>query len=318
MVYLLDGKISIPDDLVYSAEHLYLNVEKKRIGFDQIGLLRMKNPQDLEFLSTDEISIGMPLIKLNVEQGERVFHSPVTGKIKGVFKRNFSELKNDTYEEGYLIEFERIDDISKTLISGDRLEEWASEEIKDFIGRNYIFKIIEIGDSAVGKTAIKVRFTDDYFKQDLKSTMGVDFGSKEINVEFLQEDLIMNVMIRAKVKITVWDVAGQLQYKNQRGMFYQGARGCLLCYDVTNPLSFQNLKEWMKELEENLGAKVPVLLVGNKIDLPRKVSREEAEAFAKKNGYIYAEMSAKTGINVDNAFTQLAIEMIQKTEGNLV
>ena len=222
----------------------------------------------------------------------------------------------DTYTKGFILEFQSIDEIDPTLITGDNIEKWANHEVKSLLRNEYSFKIIEIGDSATGKTAIKVRFTDDYFKQDLKTTLGVDFGSREIIAEYLADDTLFAGVYRFTAKMNVWDAAGQTHYDKIRGMYYRDAKGALLCFDVNNPVSFKNLDKWADDLEENIGKKVPVLLVGNKIDLERRVKYDDAKKYAEKRGFTdYVECSAKTGEGINEAFKKLAIEIYKREEG---
>ena len=118
---------------------------------------------------------------------------------------------------------------------------------------------------------------------------------------------------RFTARMNVWDTAGQESYNRTRGMYYRDTKGCLMCYDVNNRRSFENLAYWVTELEENRG-KVPVLLVGNKIDLERKVTRQEGLDFAKMKGYLFVECSAKTGDGVQDMFQKLGVEIFKIEE----
>lgn len=273
-------------------------------------------PKEIKILVDKEVKIGEPIAAIATEIGITTLNSPCAGKIKKINdeKDLLKKMENDTYEKGFILLLDSISEVAPDVIKGPDIEKWANEEVKNLLYGYFVYKVVEIGDSTAGKTAIKVRFTDNYFKQDLKSTLGVDFGSKELKCECLSDDPLMSSTYRFTAKINVWDAAGQDHYEKMRPMYYRGAQGTILVYDVTNPISFKNLTKWMTELEENLGAKVPVLMVGNKIDLERKVPREEAEAFAKKNKYLYMETSAKTGENVEEAFKKLAIEIYKNTQ----
>ena len=166
----------------------------------------------------------------------------------------------------------------------------------------------------MGKTALKVRFTDNYFKKDLKSTLGVDFGAKEIKGEYMSTDILFTGVYRFTAKMNVWDAAGQSVYDKIRSIYYRDAKGAILTYDVNNPVTFKNLDRWVKELEENCG-KVPVLLVGNKLDLERKVTREEGVEYAMKHKFMFMESSAKNGEGVEEMFQKLAVEIFKVEEG---
>lgn len=317
MVTIADGRYSLPDHLIYSkTQHVYLDRVNKTIGLDQIGYSFLKKPTELAILSETSLKIGEPFAVITTETGITTLNSPCTGTIECTNPDALQDMENDTYSKGFIIKFKEIAEIQEDLITGADIEAWANHEVRSLLKNEYSFKIIEIGDSATGKTAIKVRFTDDYFKQDLKTTLGVDFGSKEITCTYTPSDMLFSGTYRFKVKVNLWDAAGQEHFSKIRGMYYRDAKGALLCYDVNNPVSFQNLDKWLLELEENLG-RIPTLLVGNKIDLERKVSREDALKYVKEHGLAgFVEVSAKTGEKVNEALKKLAIE-IYKREENL-
>lgn len=315
MVVIADGRYELPDNLFYSHQHVYLDKENKLIGLDQLGFAFLKNPNELKILVEKEVKIGEPMAVISTDYGITTLESPVEGIIKTINGNALKNMENDTYTKGFLIEMEDIRNVDSKLINGKAdIEKWANFESKCLLHGRYMFKIIEIGDSTVGKTAIKVRFTDNYFKKDLKTTLGVDFGSKELNIEYVTDDVLFSGTHRFTAKMNIWDAAGQAHYEKIRSMYYRGVTGAVLVYDVNNPLSFQNLDMWRNELEENVGGKIPVLLVGNKIDLERKVKKEAALEYAKKNGFLYYECSAKTGEGVNHGFKNLAIEIYKKVE----
>ncbi|MHA1772106.1 MAG: GTP-binding protein [Candidatus Thorarchaeota archaeon] len=166
----------------------------------------------------------------------------------------------------------------------------------------YRFKVVMLGDGAVGKTALTMRFTEDYFESDYKRTIGSDFAIKKIDVPSRD----------ASVTIQVWDLAGQQRFEVVRQSFYRGARGGLLVYDVTRRRTFINLDRWRKEAFDSLNRQIPLIVVANKIDLEdsRIVSTEEGEEYARKIDSIYVESSALTGHNVEESFVKLCETMI--------
>ena len=121
---------------------------------------------------------------------------------------------------------------------------------------DYLFKVIVVGDGAVGKTAITIRFAEGRFEEHYKMTIGVDFAIKLIQVAGY------------KVKLQVWDTGGQERFSYIRPLYYKGAMAALAIFDLTNRESYDNLPKWFQEVADNCGA-IPLMLVGNKVDLPR-------------------------------------------------
>lgn len=185
---------------------------------------------------------------------------------------------------------------------------------------NYIFKIILVGNSTVGKSSLLLRFTDDRFDSGHDMTIGVEFGTRVVQVEREAKDTI-------KVKLQVWDTAGQESFRSITRSYYRGCGGCMLVYDVTNRDSFRALKQWLEDIKDYSGysenreskRRFPILLVGNKTDLPsfcHAIGPEEGALFAQENGLLFIQTSAKEDINVEEAFTLLAQEIIQRLETN--
>ncbi|MHA1965397.1 MAG: GTP-binding protein [Candidatus Thorarchaeota archaeon] len=172
----------------------------------------------------------------------------------------------------------------------------------------YRYKIVMLGDGAVGKTAMTTRFTQNFFDSDYKRTIGSDFAIKRLSLE--DDD------IETQVTLQVWDLAGQPRFESVRQGFYRGARGGLLLYDVTRRRTFLNVENWKEEAFKNLQNEIPLILVANKVDLKdsRVVATEEGEDYAKKNGFIYVESSALTGENVEEAYAVLSKRMIEDSK----
>jgi len=170
---------------------------------------------------------------------------------------------------------------------------------------DYLFKIVFIGDSGVGKSAIITRFADNVFNECYISTIGVDFKIK-------------SVMHNGKcAKLQIWDTAGQERFRTITTSYYRGAHGIVIVYDVTDLYSFQNIKYWFEEIKKYNDQNIPIMLIGNKTDIPNKriVSKSDAESFASQYGLTYIETSAKSDTNVDKAFQLLTEELIDKQQG---
>lgn len=166
---------------------------------------------------------------------------------------------------------------------------------------DYLFKVVIVGDSGVGKSNILLRFTENNFSFSFHPTIGVDFKIKTFQYESFT------------VKLQLWDTAGQERFKNVANTYYKGAHAVLLVYDITNPSSFKSLEKWIEEVEGHSDCMLVKLLVGNKVDLEdqRKVSLGEAKLFAEKLNIKFLETSAKDTINIDEAFSCLVKESIE-------
>lgn len=168
-------------------------------------------------------------------------------------------------------------------------------------GYNYLFKTIVVGDGAVGKTSLTARFSEGHFSDQYKLTVGVSFAIKSIDVDGL------------KVKLQIWDTGGQERFSGLRSLYYKGAKGCLLVYDVTRLETFNHMEKWFDEVVSECRV-IPMILIANKVDLAnsRAVSREEGEKLAYNRGIPYYESSAKFGVNVIDCFSMLARMMVRK------
>jgi small GTP-binding protein len=164
---------------------------------------------------------------------------------------------------------------------------------------DYLFKIVLIGDSGVGKSNLLYRFTRNEFNLESKTTIGVEFSQKTVKID--------NKTIRAQI----WDTAGQERYRAITSAYYRGALGALLVYDVCKSETFEGLSKWLSELKEHTDAQTSIMLVGNKADLRhlRAVKTEDAANFALKHNLAFIETSALENTNVDSAF-QKTLETI--------
>ncbi|CAJ1062868.1 ras-related protein Rab-11A-like [Xyrichtys novacula] len=160
---------------------------------------------------------------------------------------------------------------------------------------DYLFKVVLIGDSGVGKSNLLSRFTRNEFNLESKSTIGVEFATRSIQVE------------GKTVKAQIWDTAGQERYRAITSAYYRGAVGALLVYDIAKHLTYENAERWLKELQDHADSNIVIMLVGNKSDLRhlRAVPTDEAKAFAEKHGLSFLETSALDSSNVELAFKNI-------------
>lgn len=166
---------------------------------------------------------------------------------------------------------------------------------------DYVFKLLLIGDSGVGKSSPLLRFTSDSF-DDLSPTIGVDFKLKLMTIG------------GKRLKLTIWDTAGQERFRTLTSSYYRGAQGIIFVYDVTRRETFTNLSEiWAKEVDlYSTNQDCIKMLVGNKVDREneRVVTKQEGIALARQLGCLFLECSAKTHVNVENCFEELVLKIL--------
>ncbi|XP_071716275.1 ras-related protein Rab11D-like [Rutidosis leptorrhynchoides] len=164
---------------------------------------------------------------------------------------------------------------------------------------DYLFKLVLIGDSGVGKSNLISRFTRNEFNLETKSTIGVEFATRSVHVE------------GKVIKAQIWDTAGQERYRAITSAYYRGAVGALLVYDVTRHATFENIKRWLKELRDHTDPNIVVMLIGNKSDLRHliAVSTEDGKTFAEAESLYFMETSALEATNVENAFNEVITQI---------
>ncbi|KAI7730971.1 hypothetical protein M8C21_006820, partial [Ambrosia artemisiifolia] len=160
---------------------------------------------------------------------------------------------------------------------------------------DYLYKVVLIGDSGVGKSNLLSRFSKNEFSLDSKSTIGVEFATRSIEVD--------GMMIKGQI----WDTAGQERYRAITSSYYRGAVGALIVYDITRKVTFENVERWLRELRDHTDQNIIVMLTGNKADLAhlRAVPIDEAKGFSVRENVFFMETSALKALNVEKAFTEL-------------
>ncbi|KAJ1921876.1 GTP-binding protein [Mycoemilia scoparia] len=163
-------------------------------------------------------------------------------------------------------------------------------------GYDYLMKLLLIGDSGVGKSCLLLRFSEDSFTPSFITTIGIDFKIRTIDLE------------DKRIKLQIWDTAGQERFRTITTAYYRGAMGILLVYDVTDERSFNNIHNWIRNIEQHANEGVDRILIGNKCDEEGKkvVTTEQGQKLADEYGLKFLETSAKSNINVDEAFFTLA------------
>jgi len=171
------------------------------------------------------------------------------------------------------------------------------------INRTCQFKMVLLGESAVGKSSLVLRFVKGQFHEYQESTIGAAFLTQTVSVD------------DTTVKLELWDTAGQERYHSLAPMYYRGAQAAIVVYDITNADTFSRAKVWVKELQRQAAPNIVIALAGNKADLAakRQVEVVDAQTYAEENGLIFMETSAKTAMNVNDIFMAIA-KKLPKTQ----
>lgn len=158
------------------------------------------------------------------------------------------------------------------------------------------FKMVLLGESAVGKSSLVLRFVKGQFHEYQEATIGAAFLTQTVNVD------------DTNVKLELWDTAGQERYHSLAPMYYRGAQAAIIVFDITNADTFGRAKVWVKELQRQAAPNIVIALAGNKADLAakRQIEVADAQAYADENGLIFMETSAKTALNVNDIFMAIA------------
>eukprot|EP00461_Guttulinopsis_vulgaris_P000388 UN00388 len=164
---------------------------------------------------------------------------------------------------------------------------------------DFLIKLLLIGDSGVGKSCLLLRFSDDAFTSSFITTIGIDFKIKTIDLD------------GKRIKLQIWDTAGQERFRTITTAYYRGAMGILLVYDVTDEQSFQNIRTWIRNIEQHASQSVSKILVGNKSDMDqdKQVETARAQRLADEYNIQLFEASAKNNINVTESFVHIAKEI---------
>ena len=168
----------------------------------------------------------------------------------------------------------------------------------------HLYKIIIIGDSGVGKSNILGRYLTNTFKQDTKSTVGVEFGSKKVTVNDVN------------IKLQIWDTAGQERYRAITSAYYKGSKGCFIVYDITSTQTFEDVEKWYEEINKSGDKGISIVLVGNKCDLEdeRKVSVEMGEEKARNLNCPFFETSALNNTQIEKIFQVISEDIYSKSK----
>lgn len=166
---------------------------------------------------------------------------------------------------------------------------------------DYLIKCIIIGDNGIGKSALMLRYTDEEFNDSLLTTIGVDYKFKTVNI---------NSEI---IKFQIWDTSGQERFKSITTTYYRESSVVILCYDITDPITFLNLDAWLNEIKNHASPNVLIVICGTKFDLAseRKISYDDAKLYCDNKNLKYFEVSAKSNLNINKIFYEISQEIIK-------
>ena len=170
----------------------------------------------------------------------------------------------------------------------------------------YLIKILIVGDSTVGKTNFIKKYVENKFNESYFASTGIDLITTSIKIE------------GKSFKIQIWDTAGQEKYRAMTKNLFLKTQGIVIIFDISNETSFINLKSWMNDIKEECSADIPMILVGNKLDLEDKrvIDKERAMEFAKNEKLEYIETSSKTGENINKALSLIIEKIYQRADSN--
>jgi small GTP-binding protein len=170
------------------------------------------------------------------------------------------------------------------------------------VDREFVYKVVILGDAAVGKTSLINRFVEGSFSEDYRATLGANIVRKDVNLN------------STKVRLIMWDLAGQEKYQVVRSMYFQGCQGALLVYDVTRYSTFDSINtKWLRDFKKYVKKEGAYILIGNKSDLTdqRTVTKDRGKQIAEKiKASHFIETSAKLGENIEEAFTLLVNQIL--------
>ena len=173
---------------------------------------------------------------------------------------------------------------------------------------DYVFKLVLVGDSGVGKSCILHQFIYNRFRKNTTQTIGVDFSAKNVHID------------NQEIKLQIWDTAGQEKFRSVARSYYRGAIGIIIVYDITKVESFQHIATWLADARNAARSECSVCVVGNKGDLEdqRVVRTEDGKLFSTENNLLFFECYALTGDNIDEIFNEISRHIFNKIESGII
>ena len=227
-------------------------------------------------------------------------------KVEKIDEKNEINEENGNKKEEKNFDKKEENDNNSNSIKITKQKQLTNNNSSNDINYDYLFKIALIGDSATGKTSILLRFVDDFFTEDTKSTIGIDF-------KFVSLELEPNIY----GKMQIWDTCGSERFKSLTTSFIKSCKAFILVFDITRQNTFKNIEQWIKTINENTSPQY-MILIGNKNDLEkeRQVKKESVINYGKEKLFNYMEISAKNNNNIEKMFKEVAYQLYSLVKKN--
>ena len=227
-------------------------------------------------------------------------------KVEKIDEKNEINEENGNKKEEKNVDKKEEKDNNSSSIKITKQKQLTNNNSSNDINYDYLFKIALIGDSATGKTSILLRFVDDFFTEDTKSTIGIDF-------KFVSLELEPNIY----GKMQIWDTCGSERFKSLTTSFIKSCKAFILVFDITRQNTFKNIEQWIKTINENTSPQY-MILIGNKNDLEkeRQVKKESVINYCKEKLFNYMEISAKNNNNIEKMFKEVAYQLYNLVKKN--
>ena len=167
-----------------------------------------------------------------------------------------------------------------------------------------VYRIVFVGDPSVGKTNIITKYKYNSFEHSHITTIGIDFVSRILNIR------------NKNIRLNIWDTAGHEKYRMIANAYYRNSNAVCIVYDITNKISYQNIKKWIEDVKKNCSPSVNIYIIGSKLDVQyhRETNKKIVEKYCKENNFKYFEVSALDGFNIHNLFYDIAFSLMKKYE----
>lgn len=308
MVVIFGGRISLDESLYYDPlQHLFLDPVQKTIGIDQVGYYFMKNPTEIHIKVENRVEIDEIFAEVICENGKFPLRSLCSGKIKQTNAYAFHFKDYDTYQKGYILEFESFENLAPGMMTGDQVQDYADSILKCVLLDRYTFKFLIVGDKGAGKSTFRKMFTTKTFDPNYQSTPAIDMDAISLNLNIKHQGKPSEI----EVSLNFWDVGGSCG-EIEREMYYRESDAVIFVYDIEHPPEFSCECSCFSKVLEILGSRIPSILIANKMDLSPQIDTTIAQQFANEQNILFAKCSAKDLESVNSAIMRLLKRVLEK------